>query len=285
MKILVTGATGLLGQELCPMLEEQKAEGWLYWATNSKIFDITNSKMVNEIMNKVSLDFIIHLAAYTNVDQAEVSSDVAMKVNHKGTQNLAKIAKKFDIPILYVSSDCVFDGKKYAPYEVDDVTGPVNVYGKSKLRGEEEIRKLCKKHYIVRTGWLYGKGGRSFVDTMLTFSSLRDEISIVDDQVGCPTWTKDLAEKIIMLMKSQEPYGTYHICSQGHASWSDFTKKIYEIKKRPTKVTSIKESDFPRPAERPKFCVLSNSYAMPCWEESLEKYLLGTSAPVENMVI
>ncbi len=270
MKILVTGATGLLGQELCPMLQ---AEGWQFWATNSKIFDITNTKMVNEIMNKVSLDFIIHLAGYTNVDQAEVEREKAFGVNHFGTKNLAQIAKKLDVPILYVSTDMVFDGKKGTPYTIKDATNPISVYGASKLMGEEEIRTLCKKHYIVRTSWLYGCGGRNFVDMMLTFSSLRDEISIVDDQIGCPTWTKDLCEKIIELVKGEKSYGTYHMCASGSVSYSEFTKKIYEIKRRNTKVTPIIESDFPRPAKRPQFSALDSSNALPYWENSLANYL------------
>ena len=272
MRILVTGATGSLGQELCPLLER---EGWQFWATNSKIFDITNIKMVNEIMEKVSLDFIIHLAAYTNIDMAETHKEEAFEVNHKGTKNLAKIAKKMDVPILYISSADIFDGQKDSPYKISDKANPLNVYGLSKLKGEEEILKICKKYYIIRTGWLYGKGNKNYVDTMLTFSMLRKEISVVDDQIGCPTWTKDLAEKIIEIMKEQKPYGTYHLCSSGQASWSDFTKKIFEIKKRDINVNAIDKSDFPRPASRPKNCVLDNDNLMPDWQESLEKYLIG----------
>ena len=272
MRILVTGATGSLGQELCPMLGQ---EGWLFWATNSKIFDITNTKMVNEIINKVSLDFIIHLAGYTNIDLAETNKQEAFRVNHIGTKNLAKIAKKLDVPILYVSTDNVFDGKKDSPYKTSDNVNPLNVYGLSKLKGEEEILKTCKKYYIIRTGWLYGKGSKNYVDTMLTFCMVRREISVVDDQIGCPTWTKDLCKEIINIMKENKPYGTYHLCSSGQASWADFTKKIFEIKKRNVSVTAIDKSDFPRPAKRPHYCVLSNNNSMPNWEESLEKYLVG----------
>ncbi len=272
MRILVTGATGTLGQELCPMLD---AQGWQFWATNSKIFDITNIKMVNEIMNKVSLDFIIHLAGYTNIDLAETHKTEAFKVNHIGTKNLAKIAKKHDVPILYVSTDNVFDGEKSSPYDVSDKTNPINIYGQSKLKGEEEILKHCSKYYIIRTGWLYGSGAKNYVDTMLTFSMLRREISVVDDQIGNPTWTRDLSEQIINIMKENRPYGTYHISSTGQAGWADFTKKIFEIKKRNVSVNSIVESDFPRPAKRPKYCVLNNTIELPNWEESLEKYLIG----------
>lgn len=272
MKILVTGATGTLGQELCPLLER---EGWLFWATNSRIFDITNTKMVDEIINKVSLDFIIHLAAYTNIDMAETHKEEAFEVNHKGTKNLAKIAKKLDVPILYVSTTDIFDGKKETPYSTTDKANPLNVYGLSKLKGEEEILKNCKKYYIIRTGWLYGKGSKNYVDTMLTFSMLRKEISVVNDQIGCPTWTKDLAEGIIQIMKENKPYGIYNMSNSGSASWADFTKKIFEIKKRNINVNAIDKSDFPRPACRPKNCTLESTSQMPSWDESLEKYLIG----------
>lgn len=272
MKILVTGASGLLGQELCPMLNEINAQ---YWATNSKIFDITNTKMVNEIMDKVSLDFIIHLAAFTNVDQAEVNSEEAYRINHIGTKNMAKIAKKLDVPILYVSTASVFDGEQNAPYKVGDKTNPVNVYGKSKLMGEEEIRKITKKHYIIRTGTLYGKGGSNYVDAMLTYSMFNSSISVVDDQIVCPTWTKDLAEEIIKFVKGEMDFGTYHISSSGKTSWSELTKKIFEIKRRNVFVEPIEKSDFPRPAKRPKYNVLESEDSLPEWDKSLEEYLLA----------
>ncbi len=271
MRILVTGATGLLGQELCPILEK---EGHQFWATNSKIFDITNKKLALEIMNKVSLDLIIHLAAYTNIDQAEVLKKQTLDVNHIGTKNMAKIAKKLDVPIIYISSDSVFDGNKNTPYKINDETNPVNVYGLSKLKGEEEIRKL-KKHYILRTSTLYGKGGKNYVDTMITFSMLSNSISVVDDQILAPTWTKDLSDEIIKIINEKRPFGTYHLTSSGEASWSDFTRKIFEIKKRNINVSSIEKSDFPRPAKRPKYSILDSSNALPNWEESLEKYLLS----------
>lgn len=272
MRILITGASGLLGQELCPILDK---EGHQYWATNSKIFDITNTKLVNEIMEKVSLDLIIHLAAYTNIDQAEVSKDEAFLINHIGTKNMAKIAKKLDVPIVYISSDAVFDGEKSNPYTTEDKANPINVYGLSKLMGENEIRKSTKKYYIIRTSSLYGKGGKNFVDTMLTFSMLSSELSVVDDQILCPTWTRDLAYKIVGLINDKMPYGTYHMCSSGEAKWSELTRKIFEIKKRNVCVSSIEKSDFPRPAKRPRYSVMDNKNMFPHWEESLEKYLLS----------
>ncbi len=270
MRILVTGATGLLGKTLCPLLDK---EGWQYWACNSKIFDITNTKMVKEIMNKISLDFIIHLAAYTNIDQAEDNPNDAYEVNQIGTKNIANIAKKHNIPILYVSTDNVFDGKSEKPYKSTDVTNPINVYGKSKLAGEREIMKATKKFYILRTSWLYGVGG--YVDAMLTFSNFRKEISVVNDQIGCPTNALDLAQKIVEIIREKKPYGIYHISSSGEASWADFTRKIFEIKKRNVEVNAIDKSDFPRPALRPKYCVLDSENVLPDWKNSLEEYLVN----------
>lgn len=268
MRILVTGASGLLGKSLCPLLDEQ---GWQYWACNSKIFDITNTKMVNEIMDKISLDFIIHLAGYTNIDQAEDNPELAYNVNQIGTRNIARIAKKHDIPILSVSTDNVFDGKSDKPYKTTDATNPINVYGKSKLAGEKEIIKATKKYYILRTSWLYGAGG--YVDAMLTFSNFRKEISVVDDQIGCPTNALDLAKKIVEIIKEKKPYGIYHIASSGSAGWADFTKKIFELKKRDVLVSAIDKSDFPRPALRPRYCVLDSGDILPNWESSLSQYL------------
>ncbi len=270
MRILVTGSTGLLGKSLCPALDK---EGFQYWACNSKIFDVTNTKMVNEIMNKISLDFIIHLAGYTNIDQAEDNPDLAFKVNQLGTKNIAHIAKKHNVPILYISTDNVFDGNSNIPYKTTDATNPINVYGKSKLAGEKEIIKATKKYYILRTSWLYGTGG--YVDAMLTFSNFKKEISVVDDQIGCPTWADDVSKKIIEIIKKNMPYGIYHVSSSGSASWSDFTKKIFELKKRNVAVTPIDKSDFPRPALRPKYCVLDSENTLPDWKSSLEKYLLS----------
>ena len=269
MKILVTGATGHLGKALCPLLDK---EGWQYWACNSKIFDVTNTKMVNEIMNKISLDFIIHLAGYTNIDAAEDNPELAFNVNQLGTRNIANIAKKHDIPILYVSTDNVFDGNSTIPYKTTDATNPINVYGKSKLAGEKEIMKAVKKFYILRTSWLYGQGG--YVDAMLTFSNFRKEISVVNDQIGSPTNSLDVAKKIIEIIKEQKPYGIYHVTSSGSASWADFTKKIFELKKRNVEVLALDKSDFPRPAKRPRYCVLDSNNELPSWENSLENYLL-----------
>ena len=165
----------------------------------------------------------------------------------------------------------MFDGNSDKPYKTTDATNPINVYGKSKLAGEKEIIKATKKHYILRTSWLYGTGG--YVDAMLTFSNFRKEISVVDDQIGCPTSTQDLSAKIIETIKDKKPYGIYHVTNSGSASWADFTKKIFEIKKRDVEVNAIDKSDFPRPALRPRYCVLDSGNVLPNWENSLNEYL------------
>ena len=265
---MVTGSTGLLGKSLCPMLEK---EGYQFWACNSKIFDVTNTKMVNEIMNKISLDFIIHLAGFTNIDAAEDNPEQAYDVNVVGTKNIANIARKHDIPILFVSTNNVFDGKSDKPYKTTDATNPINVYGRTKLQAEREIIKATKKYYILRTSWLYGTGG--YVDAMLTFSNFRKEISVVNDQIGSPTRCDDISKKIIQIIKNKSPYGIYHISSSGSASWADFTKKIFEIKNRNVAVNPIDKSDFPRPAKRPKYCLLAGEDTLPDWQSSLEEYL------------
>ena len=273
MKILVTGGTGLLGQELCPMLDEIGAQ---YWAPSSKLFDVTNEKLMREIAEKISsLDFVIHLAAYNNIDLAETNPDKAYAINYKGTENVAKIAKKLNIPIIYTSTACVFDGEQNTPYKIFDRTNPVNVFGLSKLKGEEAIRKITKKHYIIRTGSLYGKGGSNYVDAMLTYSMFNSNISVVDDQISSPTWTFDLASQIVKIIKENKDFGTYHIASSGKASWSELTRKIFEVKKRNIFVTPIEKSDFPGPAKRPKFSVLDSGNILPSWEESLTQYLLA----------
>ncbi len=271
MKILVTGASSALGQELCPLLEK---ENWQFWATNSKILDITNTNQIQELKEKVSLDFIIHLAAFTNIEEAEINPTLAYEINQAGTKNIAKIAAAQDIPILYVSPTDVFDGKKKTPYTKKDKTNPINVYGKSKLLGEQEIKKYCKKHYILRTGWLYGKGSNDYVYGMLTFSNFKSEIDLVDNQTGSPTWTRDLSEKIIEIIKNKTDFGTHHIASSGSATWEDFTKEIFAIRNKNVKIKLGSEyEEFG--AKRPQYCVLESDITLPKWEESLKKYLIG----------
>ena len=224
MKILVTGANGMLGQDLCPALEDN---GWEVIETDVNTMDITNYDEALKFITKIKPDFIIHLAAYTAVDKAEEDKETACKINVNGTQNITKVCKKLDVPMLYISTDYVFDGTKKGKYLPEDKPNPINYYGLTKAKGEEFVKKL-EKYYIVRTSWLYGHHGKNFVETILSNAD-KTEIKVVDDQIGCPTWTVELANAIVKLIEEKSPWGIYHICGSGHTSWYGFAKEIYEL--------------------------------------------------------
>ena len=267
MKILVTGASGMLGQDLCPVLEDA---GAFVIETNSTVLDITNFDAVNRFIAEVHPDTVIHCAAYTNVDNAEAEPDKAELLNVAGTENLAKVCGQLEIPIVYISTDYVFDGTKKEPYTPDDVPNPLNVYGRTKLAGEEAVKKFCKKYYIVRTSWLYGHYGKNFVETMLVLAQ-KGSVKVVDDQIGCPTWTVELAAGILKLFT--KPYGTYHVCASGSTSWYGFAKEIFEQTGLEVDLTPCKTEEFPRPAKRPEYSVMDNQNICGNWQAALHDYL------------
>ena len=259
MKVLLTGANGMLGQDLSPILEDV---GAFVIETSEESMDITDSALVSEVLKQVHPDLVIHCAAYTNVDKAEEEPDKAELVNVTGTENVAKICAELDIPIVYISTDYVFDGTKSTPYTPEDTPNPQNVYGRTKLGGEEMVKKYCKKYYIVRTSWLYGHYGKNFVETMLNLASSGSEIKVVDDQTGCPTWTVELANGILKLLS--KPYGIYHICGSGQTSWYGFAKEIFKSMNMDVNLKPCTTEEFPRPAKRPKYSVMDNqNYAEP----------------------
>lgn len=270
MKVLVTGASGMLGQDLCPMLEDA---GYEVVETDSNSMDITNSDKVAEKFKEHKPDYVIHCAAYTNVDKAEEDFETALLINEKGTENVAIAASKADIPMVYISTDYVFDGTANKPYKPDDSTNPVDNYGLSKLKGEEAVRKYCEKYYIVRTSWLYGHHGKNFVETMIALSQKMPEVRVVDDQIGCPTWTVALSEAIIELIDEEAEYGTYHICGSGKTSWFGFTKEIFKVAGIKTPVIPVTTEEFPRPAKRPAYSVMDNDGICPDWKVSLKQYM------------
>lgn len=270
MKILVTGARGMLGQDLCPMLEDEDFE---VIETDCHNMDITDSSAVNNNILSEKPNFIIHCAAYTNVDGAVKDFISALRINEKGTENIARAAAKIDVPVLYISTDYVFDGTKNSPYNPDDIPNPINNYGLSKLKGEEVIKKYCDKYYIVRTSWLYGHHGNNFAETMLKLSDETDEIKIVDDQTGCPTWTGALSEAIVDLIEEEADYGIYHICGSGKTTWYKFANEIFKIANKKTKTVPVTSKEFPRPAKRPAYSVLNNENICPDWKISLKQYM------------
>lgn len=268
MKILVTGANGMLGQDLCPILEDEDFD---VIETNKNNLDITNLKNIEEFFAKINPDFVIHCAAYTNVDKAEEDKETAYKINADGTKNLVIACKNADIPILYISTDYVFDGTKKGKYLPSDKTNPINVYGETKLAGEDAVQEYDKS-YIIRTSWLYGHHGKNFVETMLRLKD-KDEIKVVDDQIGCPTWTVELSNAIVNLINDEMPYGIYHICGSGNTSWYNFAKKIFELSNIEVNLKACTSEEFLQIAKRPKNSVMENNKMCRKWETALKEYI------------
>lgn len=267
MKILVTGAKGMLGQDLCPILEDV---GAFVIETDIDTLDITNGEMVNEALTDIHPDMVIHCAAYTNVDKAEEDLETAALINVTGTENVAKACGKLEIPLVYISTDYVFDGTKTTPYTPDDKPNPINNYGLTKLQGEEAVKKYCEKYYIARTSWLYGHYGKNFVETMISLAE-KGKVSVVDDQIGCPTWTVELANGILRLLS--KPFGTYHVCGTGQTSWYGFAQEIFKQANIDADLTPCKTDESARPAKRPKYSVMENEKICRNWQVALHDYL------------
>ena len=281
MKILITGINGQLGQELLQKLGDREAIG-----VGRERLDLTQPESIRQVVAAVKPDVVINSAAYTAVDKAESEVELAMQVNAIAPGILAQECQKLGIPLIHVSTDYVFDGTQGYPYQDTDKTNPLSVYGKSKLAGEDAIRSHCEHHAIVRTAWVYGVGGTgNFVKTMLRLASQREEIRVVADQIGSPTWTGDLANAIVGLLK-QTPPGTYHYTNSGVASWYDFAVAIFEEAKqlgwdlKVQRVIPITTPEYPTPARRPAYSVLSlkktsellGTYP-PHWRQSLRQML------------
>lgn len=266
-KVVVTGAKGMLGQDLCPILED---EGFEVIETDIDNLDITNSKEVEKKLNEIKPQIVVHCAAYTNVDKAEEDFETAKKINVAGTENIAKACAKNNITLVYISTDYVFDGTKTSKYLPYDASNPINNYGLTKLGGENAVKKYCKKYYIARTSWLYGHHGKNFVETMIKIAK-NSEIKVVDDQWGCPTWTVELSKGIIKILK--KPFGTYHVCGSGKTTWHDFAKEIYAQMGLETNLLPCKTEEFERPAKRPKFSAMENNGICRPWKRALKDYI------------
>lgn len=278
MKILVTGAKGMLGTDLVRILEENE---YKVFATDIEELDITQFDSLEKKVSNISPNVIINCAAFTDVDKAEEELDKAFLINGIGVQNLALVCKDLDIDLCHISTDYIFDGTKEGPYMPGDSPNPINTYGKSKLAGEKYIQEILNKFYIIRTSWLYGKYGKNFVYTVLNLAKKQRELKIVNDQVGSPTWTITLSQVIAKLIQTQK-YGIYHVTdkTENGITWYEFAKEILRLYKINTEVIPIKTENFPRPANRPKNSVLDltliNSVlneSLPPFEESLKAFL------------
>lgn len=291
MKILITGAKGMLAQAVC----EKFKQGNELILTDSAELDITDLEAVMTAMNEYQPELVINCAAYTNVDGAETNEGVAFKVNATGPENLAKGAEKVGATLVHVSTDYVFGGAKdiSEEYLEDDAKAPETAYGRTKLAGEEEIVDNCSKYYIFRTAWLYGLGGKNFVKTMLGAGKTNPEVTVVNDQHGSPTYTEDLTEIIYEAVTKKIPYGIYNSTNLGNTTWAEFTEEIYRQAGVDCKVTGISSEEYEKKAEekakaegierkvapRPKNSQMSKQKLIDAgvtvrpWQEALADYL------------
>ena len=290
MKILVTGSDGQLGRALKKILPTKDT-----FFTTRQILDITNKKQTVQQIINYRPDIVIHTAAYTDVDGCEKNRTLAYSINVEGTKNVVLGCQKIDALMVYISTDFIFDGKKKTPYRENDNPNPVSYYGQTKLEGEKEVKKL-KRYLIIRTSWVFGEG-KNFVQTILNLSKTKKEISVVDDQIGRPTYAFDLAKGIYKLiqnsnlkmqndnskLKIKTLSGIYNIVNQGSCSWYEFAKEIVEIKDLKTKIVPIKAKDWlkikPDSAKRPAYSVLDSTklkkagIILKPWQEALKEYL------------
>ena len=287
-KVLITGSGGMLGVDLC---QELSGDYEIYGIDNRKAAaqryfkcDITDKASVSGVFLKIKPEIVIHAAAWTDVDGCELDKKKAYKINSEGTENIASACKDSGAVLIYISTDFVFDGKKKAPYKETDKPGPLSVYADSKLKGEEAIKNTLKDYFILRTAWLYGKNGNNFVDTIIEKAKREKELKVVDDQVGSPTYSKDLAKAMRVLlskiMRQGQGYGIYHITNSGSVSWYEYARTILKLCGSQTRVVPITSAELGRPAGRPAMSVLDNSrfneftgYKMRNWKEALKEYI------------
>ena len=260
--MIVTGAGGMLGHDVVRVAGDEAV------GLARTDLDVTDPAAVREAV--AGADTVINCAAWTDVDGAESDPDGALRVNRDGARNVAEAADR----VLYVSSDYIFDGEKRTPYVESDPTRPLSSYGRSKLAGEQATAEENPRHFVVRSSWLFGAGGGNFVETMLRLGSERDALRVVDDQVGCPTFTAHLAEAIVRLATTDD-YGIHHIAGSGRCSWYEFAREIFERSGVDCHVEPCTTNDFPRPARRPAWSVLGSErgHSLPTWQEGLEAYL------------
>lgn len=269
MKFLIIGSKGMLGTDLVELsIQNHEVLAWDF-----EDIDITRSAEMSKIQ-KEKPDIIINCAAYTNVDLAETEKEKCYAVNVIGVKNLVNISKKLNLLFTHISTDYVFNGEKES-YCEDDLKDPINYYGKTKAEGEDLIINNLEKYFIIRTAWLIGKNGQNFVETMKKLMNEKAEIKVVNDQIGKPTFTKDLSKGIINLIESEKEYGIYHLTNEGRCSWFEFAQEIKKLINSNQIIIPCNSKQFPRPAKRPKFSVLNNNktHRLRSWKEPLKEYL------------
>ena len=276
MKVLVTGVKGQLGYDVVKRLEMLDIE---CKGVDIDDFDLTNEEQTTSYIVDYKPDVVVHCAAFTAVDRAEDDRELCYKINVDGTKYVANACKELDAKMVYISTDYVFEGQGTEAFKVDDTKKPINYYGETKSLGEDVVIELLEKFFIIRISWVFGVNGHNFVKTMLKLGAERDSLTVVDDQIGSPTYTYDLAELIASMIQTDK-YGIYHATNEGYCSWCEFTKEIMKIGKRNCDVKPILSKDYPAKAARPfnsrmdKSKLDENGFSrMRSWQEAVKDYI------------
>jgi len=284
MKVLVTGYKGQLGYDVIKRLNKSDID---CLGVDIYDFDITNEKQTFDYIINYNPDVVVHCAAYTAVDKAEEDKEKCFNINVIGTRNITKACKQIDCKMVYISTDYIFDGQGETLFEVDDVPNPINYYGETKYLGENEVTNLIKKYFIIRISWVFGINGNNFIKTMLRLAETKNEISVVSDQIGSPTYTYDLAKLIVNIIQ-EEKYGIYHATNEGYCSWYEFALEIFKQANIDIKVNPIKTEEYKTLAVRPKNSRLSKKsldeegYSrLPNWKDAIVDFLNETNKQKE----
>ncbi len=276
--VLVTGAKGQLGSEIQLLSSSQDFQ---FEFTDIEELDITSMEQLEAFFSSRKFDAVINCAAYTDVDKAEEEREQADLINHRAAENLAVFSREHRAPLIHISTDFVFDGKSFAPYREENLPHPVSVYGKTKWAGENAVLKEAEKAVIIRTSWLYSSFGNNFVKTILKLAKERDELNVVYDQIGTPTYARDLAGAVLSILNHKDfVTGIYHYSNEGVASWYDLAQAIVEIKGLDCRINPIETHQYPTPAKRPAYSLLNKAkikktynLEIPHWRTSLKSCL------------
>ena len=275
--ILVTGSTGQLGSDV---VKELLKRGYSTLSPNRSEFNLCSEDSIRNYILNSNCEAIVHCAAYTQVDKAEDEKDLCIKINATATKHIVKCAKILDIPMIYISTDYVFDGTKDGKYTENDETNPINIYGESKLAGEKYVQEILDKYYIVRTSWVFNINGKNFIETMLRLSKTNNQLSIVNDQIGSPTYTKDLSRLLVDMLETSK-YGLYHATNEGYCSWYEFANTIFKLANINIDIKAINSNEYASRAKRPMNSKLSKDKLieygfkpLPHWEDALKDYLI-----------
>ena len=279
MKILVTGVKGQLGYDV---VQEGESRGLDMFGTDVDNMDITNAGQVKQVIEAYKPDAVIHCAAYTAVDAAEDNQELCRKINVDGTRNIAEVCKDMDIPMMYFSTDYIFNGQGENFWKEDDPKKPLNVYGQTKYEGELVVQELVEKYFILRISWVFGVNGNNFIKTMLRVGPQRGEVGVVADQIGSPTYTYDLAKLVIDMIQTDK-YGAYHVTNEGICSWYEFACAIFKQAGLDVKVNPLTTAEYPAKAARPSNSRMSKDKLinagfemLPSWQDALSHYLKQT---------